>query len=88
MGMEHPVTGHGTGMTTVLNPLVNRANGVPYNAHNDFVRFFFETGLLGSLCYAIYAIMLCRWVLRRARIIRGRILGNIEPWISDLPNSS
>lgn len=66
-GREHPVTGHGTGMTTVLNPLVNSDNGVPFNAHNDFVRFFFETGMVGLLCYAMYGLVLIRWGLRRAR---------------------
>lgn len=67
LGLEHPLTGHGAGMTTVLNPIVNTNNGVPYNAHNDFVRFFFEGGLLGLLSYLAYAVLLCRWAIRRAR---------------------
>ncbi len=67
LGLEHPVTGHGAGMTTVLNPIVNMDNGVPYNAHNDLVRFFFESGLLGLLCYLVYALLLCRWAVHWAR---------------------
>jgi O-antigen ligase len=67
MGMDHPWMGHGAGMTSVLNPIVNLNNGVPYNAHNDFVRFFFEGGSLGVVAYLFYAICLCRWVVRRAR---------------------
>lgn len=73
LGMEHPVIGHGAAMTTVLNPLVNvDYGGKPFNAHNDYVRFFFESGALGLVCYIIYGIMLCRWALRRARKASAR----------------
>jgi hypothetical protein len=68
-GMAHPIVGHGAGMTTVLNPLISPTNGIPFNAHNDFVRFFFEGGLLGVLGYLVYGILLCAWVLRRARVV-------------------
>ena len=68
LGLEHPVTGrYGAGMTTVLNPIVSSENGVPFNAHNDFVRFFFEAGVLGLGCYLIYGLLIGRWVVRRAR---------------------
>jgi len=67
LGLAHPLTGHGAGMTMVLNPLVSPANGLPFNAHNDFVRLFFEGGMLGLACYVIYGFLLCRWVLARAR---------------------
>ncbi len=67
MGASHPFMGHGAGMTTVLNPLVNPTNGVPFNAHDDFVRFFFEGGFLGLGCYVVYCVLLCRWALKRAR---------------------
>jgi len=61
MGRAHALTGHGAGMTTVLNPMVNSVNGVPFNAHNDFVRFFFEGGVVGLVAYSSY-------VVRRARM--------------------
>lgn len=67
MGLTHPVAGYGAGMTTVLNPIVNTDNGVPYNAHNDFVRFFFEGGLLGLTAYVGYVLLLCGWSIRTAR---------------------
>ncbi len=67
LGLAHPITGHGAGMTMVLNPLVSPTNGLPFNAHNDFVRFFFEGGMLGLACYVIYGMLLCRWVLAQAR---------------------
>ena len=67
IGLEHPIVGHGSGMTTVLNPLTNAENGIGYNAHNDFVRFFFEAGFLGLAGYLIYGIMFCSWVVRAAR---------------------
>src|SRR5439155_992035 len=35
LGMDYPMTGHGLGMTTVLNPLSDYATGLPYTAHND-----------------------------------------------------
>jgi O-antigen ligase len=67
MGLEKPVVGHGAAMTTVLNPLTNRDyGGKPFNAHDDFVRWFFEGGVLGLICYLVYGVMLCRWVLRKA----------------------
>jgi cytochrome bd-type quinol oxidase subunit 2 len=55
------------GMTTVLNPLVSSENGVPFNAHNDFVRFFFEAGVLGLFCYLMYGLLISRWAIRQAR---------------------
>jgi O-antigen ligase len=67
LGLRHPFAGHGAGMTMVLNPLVSPANAVPFNAHNDFVRFFFEEGILGLACFLIYGVLLCGWVLGRAR---------------------
>ncbi|MGE0352264.1 MAG: O-antigen ligase family protein [Gemmatimonadales bacterium] len=69
LGMNHPWTGHGAGMTTVLNPLVNSENGVPFNAHDDFVRFFFEAGLLGLVCYVVYGVLLTRWGVHQARAL-------------------
>jgi O-antigen ligase len=67
LGREHSVAGHGAGMTTVLNPLVSPTNDLPFNAHDDFVRIFFEGGLLGLACYLIYGALLCAWVLSQAR---------------------
>lgn len=67
MGREHVWTGHGAGMTTVLNPLISIANNLPFNAHDDYVRFFFEAGLIGLACYLAYALLLCRWALHQAR---------------------
>jgi putative inorganic carbon (hco3(-)) transporter len=72
MGMEHPVTGHGAGMTTVLNPLVSSDNGVPFNAHDDFVRFFFEGGIVALILYALYVIKVCHWAIRRAAAVASR----------------
>ena len=68
LGLHHPLTGHGAGMTMVLNPLVSAANALPFNAHNDFVRFFFEGGVLGLACYVMYGLLFCGWVLGRARV--------------------
>ncbi|HXM39266.1 MAG TPA: O-antigen ligase family protein [Gemmatimonadales bacterium] len=70
-GMDHPFTGHGAGMTTHLNPLVNENNGIPFNAHNDFVRFFFEGGVFGLACYILYGLLLCRWAVRWGRMLGG-----------------
>ena len=85
MGLSHPVAGHGAGMTTVLNPIVNTDNGVPYNAHNDFVRFFFEGGLVGLAAYVIYAVLLCAWSVRRARTSSpegGRSFAVAAAWLA------
>lgn len=67
LALEHPVAGHGAGMTMVLNPLVNGETGVPFNAHDDFVRFFFEAGVAGVVCYVIYGVLVASWLLARAR---------------------
>lgn len=83
LGMEHPVVGHGAGMTTVLNPIVNSDNGVPFNAHNDFVRFFFEGGVLGLTGYLLYVLLLCGWVVRRAL----RSSPNGPPWAAAIASA-
>jgi O-antigen ligase len=54
-------------MTTVLNPLISPFNNLPFNAHSDYVRFFFEAGIIGLLCYLVYSWRLCLWGLRCAR---------------------
>lgn len=69
-GMEHPATGHGAGMTTELNPIVNPESGLPFNAHNDFVRVFFEAGVLGLMTYVMYGLLIFRWSLYLARRVR------------------
>jgi O-Antigen ligase len=78
LGMNHPWLGHGAGMTTVLNPLVNQNNGVPFNAHDDYVRLFFEGGVVGLACYIVYQGLLIVWVVRQSRIVaperRGAVL--------------
>jgi O-antigen ligase len=71
LGLRHSVFGHGAGMTTVLNPLVNSDNGVPFNAHDDYVRFFFEGGVVGLVCYMAYQALLIRWLIRRSRAVAG-----------------
>lgn len=69
LGMKQPVFGHGLAMTTVLNPLVNFDYGdKPFNAHDDYVRFFFEAGFAGLACYLMFAFQLCSWAWRRARV--------------------
>jgi O-antigen ligase len=40
--------------------------GKPFNAHNDFVRWFFEGGVLGLVCFVVYGVLLCRWALRQS----------------------
>lgn len=67
LGLDNPVTGHGLGMTTVLNPLTDFRTGLPYTAHDDFVRIFFEVGTVGLLCYLLYGALLVRWALTKAR---------------------
>src|SRR5206468_3336094 len=67
LGMAHPLVGHGAGMTIVLNPMINGRTGLPYNAHNDFVRVFFEGGALGLVSYVVYGVLLCKWALQKAR---------------------
>ena len=54
-------------MTIVLNPMINGRTGLPYNAHNDFVRVFFEGGALGLVSYVVYGVLLCKWALQKAR---------------------
>ena len=66
MSREHLAFGHGAGMTTQLNPLVSDINGLPYNAHDDYVRMLFEGGAVGLLAYLAYVIMLCTWTVRTA----------------------
>ena len=78
LGLNHPWLGHGAGMTTVLNPLINSDNGVPFNAHDDYVRLFFEGGAVSLVCYVIYQALLIVWVIRRSRAVgeaqRGPLL--------------
>ena len=64
LGLSHPVAGHGLGMTTVLNPMIQASSGVPFNAHNDYVRYFFEGGLVGLTLYVGFIAVLGVWFWR------------------------
>ena len=85
MGLQHPVTGHGAGMTTVLNPLTAE-NGVAFNAHDDFVRFFFEGGIVGLLMFGMYTVLLCWWIVQRTRVVppwfAGPAAGVAAAWVT------
>jgi O-antigen ligase len=64
LGLSHPVAGHGLGMTTVLNPMIQASSGVPFNAHNDYVRYFFEGGAVGLTLYVSFIVALGAWLWR------------------------
>jgi O-antigen ligase len=64
LALSHPIVGHGLGMTTVLNPLIQASSGIPFNAHDDYVRFFFEGGLIGLTLYSAFVAALAMWLLR------------------------
>ena len=70
LGLAHPIAGHGLGMTTVLNPLVQASSGVPFNAHNDYVRFFFEGGLIGLILYTAFVVTFAVWLWRAKQGLR------------------
>jgi O-antigen ligase/polysaccharide polymerase Wzy-like membrane protein len=64
LGQEHSLFGHGLGMTMVLNPLVSATSNLPYNAHDDLVRFFFEGGLFGLFGYVAHLTLMAMWLWR------------------------
>jgi O-antigen ligase len=64
LGLSHPIVGHGLGMTTILNPLIQASSGIPFNAHDDYVRFFFEGGLIGLGIYTAFVATLAMWLFR------------------------
>jgi len=76
LGLQHPWFGHGAGMTEVLNPVINQNTGTPFNAHDDFVRFFFETGIVGLMAYLLYGVSLGRWLIHMARRATGSLLAS------------
>jgi O-antigen ligase len=70
LGLSHPIVGHGLGMTTVLNPLIQASSGIPFNAHDDYVRFFFEGGLIGVALYSAFVATLALWLFRSRRSLQ------------------
>ena len=71
LGLSHPIVGHGLGMTTVLNPLIQASSGIPFNAHDDYVRFFFEGGLIGLALYSAFIATFTRWLLRARKALQA-----------------
>ena len=71
LGMERPLLGHGLGMTMVLNPLISPGSNKPFNAHDDFVRFFFEGGVVGLALHALQLGLFALWLWRVSRQTRG-----------------
>ena len=72
VGLRRPLIGHGFGSTSLVNPLqsVDRLAGRSrgFSAHNEFVRFFVEGGLVGVLLLsAVYVL----WLGFCLRLVRG-----------------
>ncbi len=66
-GLDHLWIGHGLAMTPVLNPLFDERVNTPFSAHDDFVRFFFEGGLLGLTLHGVQLAMFALWLIRVSR---------------------
>lgn len=77
VGLRRPLIGHGFGSTSLVNPLqsVDRLAGRSrgFSAHNEFVRFFVEGGLVGVVLLSAVYVLWLGWCvglvrgLRRAR---------------------
>ncbi len=60
---EHPVTGWGLLTTEKITPWKTE-EGQGYAAHNDLVRIFLESGLLGLCGYFAFLLFTGRWIFK------------------------
>jgi O-antigen ligase len=75
VGMEKPILGHGTFTTAAVNPNLSgetRSDARGFVAHNEFVGYFVEHGLVGVAILTAYFVILLRWILRLRRRLRAR----------------
>ncbi|MGH8005022.1 MAG: O-antigen ligase family protein, partial [Limisphaerales bacterium] len=63
---EHPITGWGLLTTEKITPW-RTAEGQGFAAHNDLVRLFLETGLVGVAGYFIFLYGTGRWIFGRRK---------------------
>jgi O-antigen ligase len=84
LGLAHPLIGHGLGMTTVLNPLIQASSGIPFNAHDDYVRFFFEGGITGLALYVLFVGSFSAWLLRARKNLRAEDVSIVHAIIAAL----
>lgn len=70
LAREHPITGWGLLTTEKVTPWKTE-EGQGFAAHNDAVRLFLETGLVGIFGYALFLFYAGRWILQRPRA-RGK----------------
>lgn len=55
MWKEKPILGYGLQSVEIINPW-KTTEGVGYGAHNDYLKFLVETGLIGFLIYLIFVV--------------------------------
>ncbi|MCI0329537.1 MAG: O-antigen ligase family protein [candidate division Zixibacteria bacterium] len=75
---EHPVTGWGLLTTEKITPW-KTPEGQGYAAHNDFVRLFLESGLVGLTGYFIFLFHTGRWIFRRKEEAGPKAEGRLAP---------
>ncbi|HEU4437013.1 MAG TPA: O-antigen ligase family protein, partial [candidate division Zixibacteria bacterium] len=65
---EHPVTGWGLLTTEKITPWKTE-EGQGFAAHNDAVRLFLETGIIGLAGYCIFLFFTGRWIFRGSKTV-------------------
>ena len=78
MGIEHPLLGVGMGnyeseyQNHYISPLAKEPE--VRHAHNNFIQFFAENGLMGLLSYLVLEVSIFLWSWRRRENLYGMIL--------------
>lgn len=67
---EHPITGWGLLTTEKITPW-RTEEGQGFAAHNDAVRLFLETGIVGLAGYFIFLFCTGRWIFQRRKTPDG-----------------
>ncbi len=68
---KKPLTGYGLNTISIINPWKTEY-GIGYAAHNDYINYLVETGLLGVLFYVIFISYVCFFIYKECSICMNK----------------